>query len=160
MKHQIVVGDKLCIANQYERKGKTYTFVMGSDDDYFDIWFDVFDLKTDYTEVDRKFRRCMGPVASAQKMCKGLHRLAIPEFQVFLESFFLSNLPRGRAAYWMEQLCAACCDVKRKNVPGYGTVYWTPVPTMQPVAANIESEEPTWYLPAHLVKKVQKAHAN
>ena len=159
VKHQIVVGDKLCIANQYERKQKTYTFIMGSDDDYFDIWFDVFDLKTDYTEVDRKFRRCMGPVASVEKMCKGLHKLNIPEFQVFLESFFLSNLPRSRAAYWMEQLCAACCGAKRKNVPGYGTVYWTPVPTMQQFEDNIDSEDASWYLPDNLVKKVKKAYA-
>lgn len=158
VKHLIVVGDKLCIANQYERKGKTYTFVSGSDDDYFDVWFEVFDLKTDYIEVDRKFRRCLGPVAFAEKLCKGLHKLNVPEFQVFLESFFLSNLPRSRASYWMEQLCTVCCGAKKKSVPGYGTVCWTPVPTMQQFEDNIGTEDASWYLPANLVKKIKKAY--
>ena len=59
----------------------------------------------------------------------------------------------------MEQLCAACCGAKRKNVPGYGTVYWTPVPTMQQFEDNIDSEDASWYLPDNLVKKVKKAYA-
>lgn len=58
----------------------------------------------------------------------------------------------------MEQLCAACCGAKRKNIPGYGTVYWTPVPTMQQFEDNIDSEDASWYLPANLVEKVKKAY--
>lgn len=60
----------------------------------------------------------------------------------------------------MEQLCAACCGAKRKQVPGYGAVYWTPVPTMQQFEDNIDSEDASWYLPGNLVKKVKKAYAD
>lgn len=154
----MVVGDKLCVAGQYDRKQKTYTFIMGQDDDYFDVWFEFFDLKTDYIDVDMKFRRCLGQVAAVEKMCKGLHVLHVPEFQSFLESFFTSKLPRKRALYWMEQLCAACGGVKKKNIPGYGSYEWYPVPTMQQFEEKIESEEASWYLPGNLVKKVVKEY--
>lgn len=153
-KYVAVVGDKLCVANQYSRKGSTFTFVMGSDDDYFDVWFDFFDLKHDYLWTDRKLRRCMGPVSYAQKMECGIHLLNVPEWQMLLESFFVSNLPRPRAAYWMEQLCAACCGVKRKNVPGLGSFIWTPVPTVEQFIDARSSGELEWYLPSGCIRKL------
>lgn len=153
-KYTAVVGDKLCIANQYDRLGMTNTFVMGSDDDYFDTWFDFFDLKRDYLQVHRKFMRCMGPVSYAEKHLKGLHLVNVPSFQACMEDLFTDRFPKKKSTFWFEQLCAACCGVKHKSVPGIGSVQWCQVPTPDQVLEAYSAGELDWYFPPNAVAQI------
>lgn len=156
-KHLIVCGDKLCIANQYKRLGQTYTFIAGSDNDLFDTWFDFFDLSYDYSYIGRSIRRSLGVLSYGQRMLNGLHLVNIPSHQLFFESFLLSKYDRQRAAYWFEQLCAACCGVKHKKVPGALEILWTPVPTIDIVVEKYHEGELDWYMPPKLVSSLMIA---
>ena len=155
VKHVVVMGSKLCVMSQRSRQQRVYTYLSAPEDELMSLWFYCLDLGRDYLEVERRFRACLGPVSSAQRQLSGMHDLNIPEFQLWLEQFFTSRLPLHRAVYWMEQLCACCCGVKHKNVPGMGELLWTPVPTMEQLDKALQSEDIWWHLPEGCVKQLQ-----
>lgn len=155
VKHVVVMGSKLCVMSQRERQQRVYTYLSAPEDELMSMWFYFLDLGRDYLEVERRFRACLGPVSSAQRQLSGMHDLNIPESQLWLEQFFTSRLPLHRAVYWMEQLCACCCGVKHKNVPGMGELLWTPVPTIEQLDKALGSEDIWWHLPEGCVKQLQ-----
>lgn len=157
VKHVVVMGSKMCIMSQRERQQRVYTYLSAPEEDLMSMWFYFLDLGRDYIDVERRFRACLGPVSSAQRSLSGMHDLNIPEFQLWLEQFFTSKLPLHRAVYWMEQLCACCCGVKHKNVPGLGSVAWTPVPTIEQLDKALHSDDIWWYLPENCIKQLSTA---
>lgn len=146
VRHIITSEDRILVAHQWKRQGETYTMFWGPDTEFFDFWFNYFDLQHDYQHTSRQCRAALGPMSRAERTVSGFHMINLPQFQSYIEHHIRSHVrSRKNALAYYSSLCAACCGVRHKTFSGLGSVKWVPFPTPEQVIEK--QDEIYWYLP-------------
>lgn len=146
IRHIVTCGDRIVVAHQWKKLGETFTMFWCSDEDFFDFWFNYFDLAHDYQKTSRQCRSALGPMSRAERCVSGFHLLNIPEFQLYIEQYINMHVKSySNRLHYFNGLCAACCGMKKKRFNGLGSVKWVPFPTPEQVIEK--QDELYWYLP-------------
>lgn len=156
IRHIVTCGELMVVAHQWSRQGETYTMFWCTDSDFFEFWFNYFDLQHDYMHTSRQCRAALGPISRAERTVSGFHLINIPQFQAYIEHHIMSHVrSRKNMHLYFQSLCAATCGVRKKHISGLGTVDWLPFPTPDQILDN--KDELVWYLPKRVASSIVTA---
>ena len=156
IRHIVTCGDLIVVAHQWKKLGVTYTMFWCPDSDFFDFWFNYFDLQHDYMHTSRQCRAALGPISRAERTVSGFHLVNVPPFQAYIEQHIMSHVrSRKNQHLYFQSLCAACCGLRKKRFNGLGTVTWLPFPGPDVLLSS--EDELLWYLPKKVTKSILTA---
>lgn len=108
------------------------------DDTFYDVWFDFFDLSTDYAELNSVAHRSRSEISVAARSCSGLHLLRQEPFDVVLkELMFVGRSPRD-ARECLKSIAEASTEERGKTLKGYGYLRWHPLPNPDQLESSLE----------------------
>lgn len=109
-----------------------------SDEQFYDKWFDFFDLSTDYSELNMIARRSKSKLSSAARRSQGLHLLRQDPFEVVLKEMLFAGRSPKQARLSIRDICEASTEQKGKTLKGYGYYRWHPMPTPDQLEGSVE----------------------
>ena len=156
IRHIVTCGDMIVVAHQWKKQGETFTMFWGPDTDFFDFWFNYFDLQHDYMHTSRQCRSALGPISRAERLVSGFHLINVPQFQSYIEQHIVTHVRSKKNMHlYFQNLCAACSGLRHKRFNGLGTVTWMPFPDPDTIMSS--EEELYWYLPKRVAKSILRA---
>lgn len=123
--YTVVNGSHSCKVLQ----AKNRLLVSGSEEDFFDVWFNYFDLSTDYIELDKACGRLCYPISKASKLSNGVHMLNIDPFESMLTQTLWWKCDSKAARRKLRLICERTGSHKKKNYNGIGSVEHCMIPT-------------------------------
>lgn len=126
-------GGKACKASQRGDR----LLITGSEEDFFDTWFDYFDMSVDYTELDREARRLCLPISRAARLARGVRMLNIDPFESMLTQALWWGCDSTAAKAKLRAVCRLTGNVKKKSYNGVGAVEHVFIPGYDDLMANL-----------------------
>lgn len=130
----VVNGQSACRISQV----KDRILISGSEEDFFDIWFEYFDLDVDYTALDRACRSLGYVMSRASRLAYGVHMLNIDPVESMLTQLLWWKRDSCRARNELRLLCSVAGTRKSYYHNGIGTVDIALMPTLDQLNANKE----------------------
>lgn len=122
----VVHRDMFCKVSQV----KDRILVSGSEEDFYDVWFDYFDLSVDYTMLDMECKTMCYPVARASRQVDGVHMLNIDPIESMLTQLLWWKCDSIRARNRLRMICDLAGTHKKRSYPGVGQVEVALIPTL------------------------------
>ena len=121
---------------------------------FFDNWFEYFDLSTDYKLLNSCARRAGGMLRNVAATSRGLHLLKQDPWEVILEeSFFYKKSPK-QAKQCLDDVSSCTTESKRRSIKGFGRVEWHPLPTPEQMGDSLDLIE--WVCDSDTFSKCKK----
>lgn len=101
--------------------------------EFYDHWFDYFDLATDYGSLNEKLKFCTEYLKICSVRGSGIHIIKQDLFETII-TFIVSqqqSIPRIRAI--LDKLCSICGLVHRQGMKECGRVTWYEFPTPEEI---------------------------
>lgn len=133
----IIHGDKAIKVEQSKER-----FIMNcATDDFFNIWFEYFDLSVDYSEVNRNIKQFHRKFRALSNRGNGIHLLNQNEFEMFVYTRLVQNLGFNKAREIMGRL-ANDYGKQRKNTFGLGNnITWYEWPSPEMLFDKLDKEK-------------------
>ena len=112
-----------------------FTFYC-KEEDFYDYWFNYFDLSTDYQELNWWASRSTRIVSSRARSNWGLHVLNQDPWECILTEALHQELGWVRACNEMDRLKRVCTEERRVNIKGWKPASWRPIPTLDQLIAH------------------------
>lgn len=128
----VVNGQSACKVSQV----KDRILISGSEEDFFDIWFEYFDLDVDYTMLDRACRSLGYVMSKASRLAYGVHMLNIDPIESMLTQLLWWKCDSYRARNELRLLCSVAGMHKSYHYNGIGTVDIAFMPTLDQLNAS------------------------
>lgn len=119
--------DKFCKVSQ----AKDRILVSGSEEDFYDVWFDYFDLSVDYAALDMECKTMCYPVARASRCVYGVHMLNLDPVESMLTQLLWWKCDSIRARDRLRTICDLAGTHKKRSYPGVGQVEVAFIPTLE-----------------------------
>lgn len=104
-----------------------------SEEDFFNIWWNYFDIGTDYQELYFQMKNLDGENRIAANRAKGIHILSQPTFETIIACVLEANTSIERTREMMNGI-AQCCGKKHKQaMKEAGQVIWYEFPTPEQI---------------------------
>ena len=131
-KYVVIYKDK---ALKVEQK-KDRLIMNCSEEEFFEIWFEYFDLKNDYLDLLLKVRRLGGKMKIAANRGKGIHLIKHEPFEAYIQSKLVQYVGHENMG-WMINHIASTCGVKHQQaMREAGRVTWFEFPTPEMILEN------------------------
>lgn len=130
-KYAIPSGDS-CLIIEQQFKGDVRRFIMNcTDEDFYNKWYEYFDLSTDYMSLNYKARYIDEDFKSKVVRASGVRILKQNLFEIIV-SFMLAtatNIPNIKRM--VEQIVNKCGKVHKQMVRDCGQIKWYEFPTYE-----------------------------
>lgn len=135
-KYIIIHGDKAITAEQ-----KRQRLILGcSEEEFYNTWFDYFDLKTDYCMINDHIKRVNKKFKIPCNRGQGLHVLNQDKFEMYVYCKLIQKLGWEKASEMMLRI-AATYGIHHKNSMGdAGKVYWHEWPQPERMLERLDKE--------------------
>lgn len=108
-----------------------------SEKDFFDYWYDYFDVGTDYKDVNRRLCETSPFIAKCVKQFRGLRLLKRCPYEALMVSLLEDSLRVTESACVPYRYISQTCGVKHRNAMGdSGSVVWNEFPGPCKVASS------------------------
>lgn len=136
-KYIIIHEDKAIKVEQTKER-----LIMGcTEDDFFNIWFEYFDLRVDYSEVNRQIKQFHRKFRALSNRGNGIHLINQNEFEMFVYARLTQNLGFNKAREIMGRL-ANDYGKQRKNTFGSGiNITWHEWPSPEMLLDKLDKEK-------------------
>lgn len=135
-KYAIPSGNS-CLLIEQQFKGDVRRFVMNcTDEDFYNKWYEYFDLGTDYMNLNYKVQDIDEDFKSKVVRASGVRILKQDLFEIVI-SFMLAtatNIPNVKRM--IEQIAKKCGKVHKQSMRECGVVKWYEFPTYQMILEN------------------------
>ena len=118
-------GEDMCKVEQIRDR----FFFSCDEDKFYDVWFDFFDLSTDYAELNSMARRSRSGVSDAARSGSGVHVLRQDAWECILKEMMFLKASPDVARARISSIIEASTEERGKTLKGYGYVRWRPLPT-------------------------------
>lgn len=112
-----------------------------SEEDFYNIWFDYFDLKTDYISENNKIKRLGGKFKIPARRGCGIHILNQDWFEVCVYSTLISKVGLHKAAELMNKIAQTYGVEHKQSMREAGRVTWYEWPTPEAMLEKLNKEE-------------------
>lgn len=112
-------------------------FIMNcSEEEFFKIWFNYFDLKTDYKECNDQIKRLGKKFKIVANRGKGIHIVEQDPFESFIYSFAVKHFGYEKASKAINHIAEICGTKHVQAMREAGRVVWYEFPTPEMIIAN------------------------
>jgi len=134
----IIIHEAKAIKVEQEKE----RLIMGcTEDDFFNIWFEYFDLRVDYSEVNRNIKQFHRKFRVLSNRGSGIHLLNQNEFETFVYARLAQNIGFCKAREIMGRL-AATYGEQRKNTFGLGNnITWYEWPSPEILLDKLDKKK-------------------
>lgn len=111
-----------------------------TDDQFYDMWFDFFDLSTDYSVLNIAARRIKSSksVMDAAKRSSGIHLLSQDPWECVLKETVFNGCKPSVARGRLESIKEASTEERGKTLKGFGYIKWRPLPGPDQLESSLE----------------------
>lgn len=132
-------GDKMTQVEQVSLKnGNRYFKFSCTEKDFYDVWFNYFDLSFDYS---KEFYKQKLNVPFFKKPCvvsKGVHKLNQGELESYIYSSLLKMMGFKNARRTMNAIAESCGKKKASSLGDWGRVIWYTFPNAEDIVAKMD----------------------
>lgn len=129
---------KFCVKVEQQKKDRI--LFSCSEQEFFDTWFDYFDLSYDYASASDAHKHVRGMVDAriAFNEFDGVHVLRQLAWDVILKQLLSQKLNPAAAVKRIDAVFS-CCNDKRKRKPlrGYKPIEWWPIPSPEELVGSM-----------------------
>ena len=108
-----------------------------SEEDFYNIWYDYFDMGTDYAKLHFKYRNVDKDIKRYCNKAKGMHIIKQDLLMVIVSCILESTYEHSLSDYLMSQI-SKICGKKRKNTLGGMSVTWYEFPSVEQMISNYD----------------------
>lgn len=111
-----------------------------NDEQLYDIWFDFFDLSTDYSLLNKAVLdvRSSGTISNSAKCSDGVHLLAQDPFECIVKEMLFTRCSPSKAKERLESVKEATTEERGKTLKGFGYTRWRPIPNVDQLKGGLE----------------------
>lgn len=111
-----------------------------TDDQFYDKWFDFFDLSTDYSVLNAAARRVKSSktVMDAARSSSGVHLLLQDPWECILKELMFDGCKPSVARQRLESIKEASTEERGKTLKGFGYIKWRPLPDPDKLESSME----------------------
>lgn len=110
-----------------------------SEEEFFNTWFEYFDLRTDYLDLNTKIKKLGKKFRIIANRGNGIHIIKQDTFESFVLSRLIKNLGYIEAGVIMNHIAEACGIKHVQSMREAGRVTWYEFPTPQMVLDNFKN---------------------
>ena len=110
-----------------------------TEDDFYNVWFEYFDLRTDYLKENCKVRKLGGKFKKIANRGHGVHILRQDIFEAFVLSRLIKNLGYEEAAKILNHIAEACGIKHVQSMREAGRITWYEFPTPEMILENFKN---------------------
>lgn len=116
-----------------------YRLIMScSEEDFYNIWFNYFDLKTDYFELNLKAKRLGGKFKRIANRGHGIHILNQDSFEAYILSKVATDFGIKRAGKVINHIAEVCGAEHNQSMRELGRITWYEFPTPEMILENFD----------------------
>jgi len=119
-----------------------YRFIMScSEDEFFDTWFNYFDLSTDYFKLNIKIRRLGGKFKRIANISSGVHILNQDKFEAYILAKLISFVGYRDASVIINRIAEVCGIQHIQSMREAGRITWYEFPSPEMLLVNLDKLE-------------------
>ena len=100
-----------------------------SEDDFYNIWFDYLDLRTDCLDVNMKVKRIGGKLKVPANRGGGIHIMHQDKFEAYVLTKLITYVGYEKAAIAMNHIAEVCGVQHIQSMREAGRIVWYEWPT-------------------------------
>lgn len=116
-----------------------YRFVMScSEEDFYNIWFKYFDLRTDYADENDRIKRLGGKFKVISNRGHGIHILNQDPFEAYILGKLITKVGYEKANKAMNHIAEVCGIKHIQSMREAGRITWYEWPTSEMILENYD----------------------
>lgn len=131
-KYVVKFRDKV---TKVQQKGE-HIFFSCPEEDFYEIWWDYFDLGTDYSVINYRYKTLDENTNIRMNRCKGLHIVRQDLFEVIIFSMLETATSIERVRQMISGICEKCGKKHVNSLGEVGVVKWYEFPTPEQILKN------------------------
>lgn len=117
-----------------------YRLIMScTEEDFYNIWFDYFDLRTDYLDLNSKTKKLGGKFNVPANRGSGIHILNQDPFEVYVFTKIIAKVGYARACIAINHIAEACGIKHVQSMREAGRITWYEFPTPEMILENFDN---------------------
>ena len=117
---------------------KSRLIMSCSEQEFYDIWFEYFDLKTDYFGENYKIEKLGGKFKIPARRGNGIHILNQDQFEAYVLAKIITNAGYKKAFVAMNHIAETCGVCHKQSMREAGRVTWYEWPTPELILENFD----------------------
>lgn len=133
--------DKAVKAEQQKDKydlNRCRLFLNCPEEDFFKIWFEYFDIRTDYYELNRKVKKLGGKFKVPANRGSGIHILRQETFEMYIFSKLVTYAGYKEARKIINHIAQVCGIEHTQSMREAGRITWYEFPTPEMILQNLD----------------------
>lgn len=122
-------------AVKVQQKGEHVAFNC-TEEEFYDIWWDYFDLGTDYSIINNKYKYIGDEIRFKMNRCSGLHIVNHDLFETIIFSILEASTSIQRTRQMMLGIAQKCGKRHANSMSEIGVVKWYEFPTPRMILKN------------------------
>ena len=116
-----------------------YRLIMScTEEEFYNIWFDYFDLSFDYSEENYKIKKLGGKFKIPANRGNGIHILKQDKFESYVFAKMVTNIGDQRATSAMRHIAEVCGICHKQSMGEAGRKIWYEWPTPEMILENFD----------------------
>lgn len=107
-----------------------------SEDEFYSIWFDYFDMKADYSHVNYRIKSANEYFKICSVRGKGIHIVKQDPFEVLVTSYLRAGKTIHRTRAMLDTLCSTLGTKHKQGMMECGKVCWYSFPSAQDIVTK------------------------
>ena len=117
-----------------------YRLIMScTEEDFYNTWFDYFDLRTDYMDLNCKAKKLGGKFKVPANRGSGIHILNQDPFEIYVFTKMIANVGYMRAFIAMNHIAEVCGVKHIQSMREAGRITWYEFPTPEMILENFDN---------------------
>lgn len=140
-KYVIPFKDKALKIEQQKDKfdlNKCRLIMNCNEEDFYNIWFEYFDLKTDYFDLNRKVKKLGGKFKVPANRGSGIHILKQDAFEAYVFSKMVEKVGYAKAALALNHIAEVCGKKHVQSMREAGRITWYEFPTPEMILEKFD----------------------
>lgn len=140
-KYVVIHGDKtLKIEQQRDRFDlNKYRLIMScTEEEFYNIWFEYFDLRTDYLDQNAKIKKLGGKFKVIANRGSGIHIVKQDPFETYVFSKLIANVGYKKAFWAINHIAEACGKKHVQSMREAGRITWYEFPTPEMILESVD----------------------
>lgn len=108
-----------------------------NEEDFYNIWFEYFDLKTDYARLNYKTKSANKKLRPPCNRAAGIHILNQDPWELYIYTKLVQNLGYDMAAYMVNVIAEDCGVKHQQSIREHGRVVWYEFPDVTTLYDNL-----------------------
>lgn len=133
----IINGDHAAKVEQFNDR----LAVSCDDPTFYDVWFNYFDLSTDYADLNFRARQMTGEVRELAMRYSGLHLLNQDPWEALITSQLWFKASPQKVRLMVEAMCNASGKERSTRLHGVGSITWHEFPSPQELMTDLDVVE-------------------